>query len=272
MEYQRRCAYCLRRITQLAAACLGIVILSYQAMAGQQLHTLSIAAEYVTGEYEATEAIDEWYFPVTIKYYTGHYAYRVTVPYLSVSAPAGTTIAGPGGEIIVGDANTRVTESGLGDVIVAASYRDVLNKKALGRFLDITAKIKIASADENRGLGTGENDYSMQADATGFYGRFVPYATLGYTWRGDPPDVDLGNVWFVTLGTKYRYTERFSGSVEGYYRQASYPGTDDHRALTLALDCQLNARRHWGGYLMRGLSDASPDWGVGMQVTTQFGH
>ena len=30
--------------------------------------------------------------------------------------------------------------------------------------IDLTGKVKFGTADENKGLGTGENDYAVQAD------------------------------------------------------------------------------------------------------------
>ena len=90
-------------------------------------------------------------------------ALRLTVPYLNVRAPEGTIITGPGGEPIPGE-GPMTTNSGIGDVIAGITLYDVLSNRRLGFAMDLSAKVKLGTADETKGLGTGENDYTVQAN------------------------------------------------------------------------------------------------------------
>ena len=58
---------------------------------------------------------------------------------------------------------TTSSASGLGDVTASAGY--ALFASADHTFgLDLTGKVKFATADENKGLGTGKNDYGLALD------------------------------------------------------------------------------------------------------------
>jgi hypothetical protein len=60
--------------------------------------------------------------------------------------------------------------------------------------------VKFGATDVELGLGTGEHDYSLQADLFRFFDRFTGIGTAGYTVRGDPDAVDLEDQFFASLG------------------------------------------------------------------------
>lgn len=231
---------------------------------------ITAGAEYSSGDYGGTEPIDEWYVPVTGKYSAGHYVVRLTIPYLSLTAPSGTVVLSTGqdGEAITTDSGPRSTESGLGDIIAALTYQDLFNTELSSDVaLDLTGTIKFGTADENKGLGTGENDYSLQADLYKFYGKFTPYGTLGYKLRGDPPGTDLDNVWFAIVGGLYNISPKLGSGLDFYYREASFPGASEQQELTGYFSYQLPQNRVLQVYGFRGFSDGSPEWGGGIMLT-----
>ncbi|MFO7650989.1 MAG: hypothetical protein R6X13_06605, partial [bacterium] len=69
--------------------------------------------------------------------------------------------------------------------------------------LDLTGKVKFGTADFDQGLGTGEQDYSLQAGLFRFFDRFTAIGTAGYTVRGDPDDVDLDDQFFASRSSTY---------------------------------------------------------------------
>ncbi len=121
---------------------------------------LSTGVNYTSGDYGGAVDIDEVYVPITGHVDYGRFGFRLTVPYLSVKAPEGTIITDPGGQAVQGT-GASTTESGLGDIIGSVTLYDVINNRELGIALDLTGKIKFATADEDKGLGTGEHDYSV---------------------------------------------------------------------------------------------------------------
>jgi hypothetical protein len=248
-----------------------LIVTGQAAMADSGRFKLTTGAEYTTGEFGGTESIDEWYVPVTGKYITGQYVFRLTVPYIRLTAPAGTVSEGTDGGVITTGGGARTTEDGLGDVIAGTTYQDVFNTEASADIaLDLTGKIKLGTADEDKGLGTGENDYTIQADLIKFYDRFSPYGTLGYKLRGEPSGVDLDNVWFGVVGGIYDIASKLNGGLDFYYREASFPDGSDQQELTGFLGYRLSNTHRLQGYLIHGFSDGSPDWGGGLMLTTVF--
>jgi hypothetical protein len=229
----------------------------------------SFGAEYATGEYGGNKSIDEWYLPVTGEYLTGSWLFRLTVPYIEVTAPAGTVVSGGrGGDFIVSGRGPRRTESGLGDIIAGVTYQDILGtEQSVGLAVDLSGDIKFGPADEDKGLGTGENDYTVQADVYKYLDAFTPYATLGYRFRGDPDGANLDNGWLYTLGTMYRVSDRVSWSADYYFSEASSSASDDAKELSAGLSYNVNERQRLLGYVIKGVSDGSPDWGVGVLFT-----
>lgn len=55
------------------------------------------------------------------------------------------------------------TESGLGDIVTAVAY-NFYNIAAPQVGANVTGKIKFGTADKNKSLGTGMNDYVVQLD------------------------------------------------------------------------------------------------------------
>lgn len=229
----------------------------------------TMGAEYSSGDYGGSKSIDEWYLPFTVRYLTGPWVLRLTVPYIEVTAPSGTVVTGgEGGDFIVTGPGPRTTESGLGDIIAGVTYRDLLStERSDDLAVDLTGKVKFGTADEDKGLGTGENDYTIQTDIYKFINRFTPYAMLGYRFRGDPPDANLHNSWLLMLGTSYDVSNRVSWSIDYYYAQASSRFADDAGEVTAGLDYRTGNAETLRGYLFKGVSDGSPEWGAGVMVT-----
>src|SRR5262245_10950112 len=112
----------LPRITSvLAAATLTAAPLAALA-AADDLVTWSVGAEYSSGDYGAPQKTDIFYVPFSVKYETGRWAYRATVPYVEITGP-GNVIGAGGDRIVVPGVNQpRRTASGLGDIVGSVFY------------------------------------------------------------------------------------------------------------------------------------------------------
>lgn len=229
----------------------------------------SAGAEFVSGEYGGDESVDEWYVPLSTWVDVGRVSFRVTVPYLSVDAPSGTIIEGPGGQPIIGD-GPRTTESGLGDIVAAVTVRDVLTAMEGDLALDLTGRVKLGTADEDKGLGSGETDYTVQADLLRFFPKFTAVGSVGYVFRGDPDDYDLDDGMIAMLGGTWFIGNARSLGLFMEYREASFMDNDDRLEATGYFGWPI--REGWRGsvYLIAGLSDSSPDFGAGFSVRTAF--
>jgi hypothetical protein len=257
------------RIAVSCLAALSGLAAPTAVLATEPTFSLGVGAEYTTGDYGGDASVDEVYVPVTATYDANRVSLRLTVPFLSVRAPEGTIIEGPDGQPIVGE-GPRTTESGLGDIVAAATVFDVLRSSTGDVALDVTGKVKFGTADEDKGLGTGEQDYTLQADLFRFYERFTAIGTAGYTFRGDPEGVNLNDAFFASLGGTYAVSSTVRCGAFYDFREASYPGNDDMHEVSVFAAIRFSDAWRLQSYLLAGFTDSSPEWGLGMTATRRF--
>ena len=251
-------------ITTLAA-------LSGAAHAGDSRVTLTTGMDYSSGKYGGTQSTDIRYVPVIAKYETGPWVLKLTVPYISVTAPSGGTVVSvdPSGRLIRRSVGPRTTNSGMGDIVTGASY-NLLNNTATQTAMDVTGKIKFGTADDAKGLGTGKMDYSLQADLYKTYGQTTALGTLGYRVLGNPAGVTLHNVWFGSVGAAYKFNKETSGGLVLDLREPSTSTGAAMREVTAYVTHKLGERYKLQGYALKGFTDASPDWGMGAMISAGF--
>ena len=213
--------------------------------------TLSTGVDFASGSYGGDVDIEDTYVPLTATADYGRVAFRLTVPYLSVSAPGSGAL---------------VTESGLGDIIGSVTFYDVVSSQSLGIAMDITGKVKFATADENKGLGSGENDYSVHADVYKFIDNFTLLSSIGYKFRGDPAGLDLDDVFMASLGGTYKFTADVKGGLFFDYRESSISGSDSVQELSAFVSRRVSENWRLQVYGLTGFTDSSPDWGGGLQI------
>jgi len=127
-------------------------------------------------------------------------------------------------------------------------------------WMGITLKAKIATADENKLLGTGKNGYAAQLEMLkGMVGGYVGYKILG-----DPAFVNFNNVAYGALDLSHKTSDATRFTLEGYLEQPIIDGKDPKRERSLIVSHRLDEQRRITGYVLKGFSDASPDWGAGI--------
>ena len=255
-------------LTAIASSITVLAIMAapnVQAEDDPQLN-FSVGYDYSTGSYGNTSDTDIHYIPFSLSYKAFPWNLKLTVPYIRITGPGGVVGGVDGGLVIGTGSNKRMTEQGIGDVVVSTSYAlDTLWDS--GPFVDLTGKIKFATADEEKGLGTGENDYSLQIDVANTYGQVTPFATLGYKFMGDPSGIELDDIWFGSVGFDYKISSSLNGGVSLDFREATFSGSDDPREAVGYLNWKLSNNLSVMSYGVIGFSDGSPDTGVGLQLT-----
>jgi hypothetical protein len=259
-------AYHGRRV--LAAALLATS--APLALGAEGLTTYSLGADYTTGKYGADQSTDILYIPFTGKYETGPWTARLVVPWIRITGP-GNVVGAPGDTVVLnnGASAERRTESGLGDVVASAFY-NVLNERNSPFGLDLGGKVKFGTADETRGLGTGKNDYSVQADAFKPIGALTPFGSVGYRWYGDPQDINFKNVFYWSAGASYKLSQPTTIGV-AYDHRPRIVDTGSHVSEATAFVSQkLNADWKLQVYGVKGFSSGSPDWGLGAVLAYSY--
>lgn len=230
--------------------------------------SVSTGFDFSSGDYGESESTDVWYVPLNVKYeWRRRWIFRVTVPYIRVTS--GGSIVTAGDVIAVASAGARETNEGIGDVMVGVTYRLDPPRPAFP-YVDLTTKLKIPTASESKGLGTGEVDTTLQIDVMKPFGRLTPFATAAFRFVGDPPDADLTDTFSASLGLDWRFAKALSGGVYYGWRQTASRSLGEAHEIVPYFSWKVAEHFTIGPYAEVGLSTAAPDFGAG--ITFGFKH
>jgi hypothetical protein len=243
------------------------MLIAQGALAAQEGElTLGGGLHYSSGDYGTGTTTRITSLAAHARYETGPWIYKATLPYLRVTGE-GNVIPGLGR--VRGGPPRRTSASGLGDVVLSATYGAYYDRAStLG--IDLTGKLKLGTADADEGLGTGEHDAIFLVDFYRTFGRVIGFGGIGYHILGDLPGVPLDNVWSATLGASYRLDARDSAGFMLEGRQRVSPSASPQREISGFLIRRLE--RSWRAqlYALIGLADGSPDWGAGLSFARPF--
>lgn len=246
----------------------------------------STGIEYSSGKYGNTQSTDIIYVPFTLNHVAGRAAFSLTLSYISITGPGGIIpgygriasanspmVTGGGGGMNFGmsgqgSTQTTTTNSGMGDVITSAAYR-LHASDAMS--LDVVGKIKFGTANANKGLGTGKNDYAAQFDG---YFRLdeadTLMATAGYKVVGAPEGIATNNIAYGALGldhgldTDTRIGAVFNAAQSAFATSAALRDVSVYVSQNISNDTML----HFS--LLKGLADGSPDYGGKLLLSGRF--
>ena len=248
-------------VIALLAPCFGM------ATAGEL--SLTTGLDTSIGKYGSTASTVVRYLPFIVKYEQGRSTFKATLPYVSITSPAGggtVTVDANGNVISSGGAGPRVTQAGQGDVVASYSY-SVIEQPWHGVMLDASLKVKLPTGDENKGLSTGERDFTAMADFYFPTGKLTPFLSLGYRMPGNPPGGALLNTWMGSLGAGYKLSKSDSAGLMFDARQASSAGSEASREMTAYWVHKFTPETKCQLYAVKGFSDASADYGLGLMLS-----
>ena len=250
--------------------CATLLFVPSQTSAATDGETsIILGAEYTSGDYGTSSKTKIWYFPVSLRYETDANAASVTVSYLSVEGRGDVVVTGGGmgmGSQTVKRTSTQTgtrTDSGFGDVILTGTHK--LSGTATSR-IDLTGKIKLGTADETDNLGTGENDYAVQLDFEKDHNINSVFGSAGYKIFGDPPGTDYKNVFYGFIGFSHKLDAARAAALTFDAQQAALSGGSSQSEITLFLNNRLDKKTRVTGYVLKGFSNGSPDWGLGVTL------
>lgn len=287
----------------------AFVVASASALAADGL-SINIGTDYTSGKYGGTDRTSVTAIPLSAKYVSGPVTLRLSTSWLSVTgtgvvipsgiggigSTGGSTGSGSGGTVGVfgcaadnrGGARkpedngpcatttagagaaapaVRRTEQGFGDIVAALVYNAV---NANGLQVDVTGKIKFATASDTKGLGSGKNDYAVQVEVEQSVGKGFVNGGVGYKWLGDPVGISLRNVVYGSIGGGFKPTGDTTVGLSYDYSQAARSGGTAPQEVSLYASQRVTKNIKLNGYLFKGLSDSSPDWGAGVNVGYTF--
>ena len=226
---------------------------------------LSIGGYFAQGDYGEAVDTEIIYVPVTYEWNAGEWGLQLTAPYLQVTG-LGNVLVNVGGVTQAVAGAEVTTSSGPGDVIASLVYR-VPPWAERVPFVDLRLDVKLPTADETKGMGTGEVDASVQVDLSQDFSGIVGFATLGYTWRGETTLFPgLSDAAFAQIGLAVPLNDRVNIGAYYDYREAASKFSAESHELLPYVNWQLSD--HWSvtGLISTGFTEASADLGVLAQL------
>ncbi|MHC4641750.1 MAG: transporter [Planctomycetota bacterium] len=261
----KRRLFALSICVWVAGTLIGPVEISFAGADTSPSWQYGLSFSYLTGDYGGDEDTDIYYTALSIKRYLGEGDVTLTIPYLDISD--GATYVGGEVEPIAGGGGG----SGPGDVILKGRYYAVEQDELLP-YIDLVGSIKLPTADEDKGLGTGKTDLTFMAE---FARRLesenlIALWEVGYTFVGDPSGYDADNRWLYSAGLAYELDSEItlSGYLDG--RTAIFEGNDDPLSLLLIGEYKYRPDLRFDTLLEIGLNDGAPDFGITFRVRKRF--
>lgn len=234
--------------------------------ASAQSAELSASAEYQEGDYGTGESVETLTLRSRVRVEAGRVFFYGDLPWQRIEAP-GNVVGGGGGLLglpIVIDptrpAARRVRE-GIGDLRVGGGVRAAA---PAGIEVALIGEVKLPTAAD--GLGTGEADFSVGAEASRAIGPVTPFAAISYTMPGDPQGYELRDSFALRGGVSARLGPGLRGTLAYGQARSLSPLVPDERELSTALEIGLSERLSLGLHGSAGLSEGSPDVGAGVRL------
>lgn len=263
------------------ALALALVVVAPLAAVAQDAPrwSLSTSVDYSVGDYGTGEDTTLLYVPFTLGVRPlDRLSLSLTVPFIRQTTQ--TVVLTGGGVAVDRRGRSRLatatrsdvtrTEEGLGDVLLKGAWVAVQERAVIPEVTPYL-KIKFPTADEDRGLGTGEFDETVGVDLSKrLFDDLFGYLTLAYTIIGSPPGADLDNSFGWSVGAAYAVVPRISVFAFLDGATAISPGQDDPLEARVGAEVTVTRALRLTGSVTRGLSDGSPDWGGSLGLALRF--
>jgi hypothetical protein len=248
---------------------------------------VGLSAYYSSGTYGSGSRTDILSIPLSIRRMFQDGDVTLIIPYLSVTGDCNVTLLSGvpnrtggtcptrtvtrnGRATQTRTTNTRTTESGIGDVLLQGRYY-VLDEKDWLPTIALIARLKLPTADRDRGLGTGEFDEKFGAQLSkNLTDKWIAFADIGYTFIGSPPGVELKNQWNYDIGAGYYLTPNLLASVYYEYWSAVVSGLQDPQDLYFDLSYKLTQTFRLNAGFLVGLTNGAPDYGLTGGLAARF--
>lgn len=183
----------------------------------------------------------------TLGYMAKDYDLAVTVPFVSLNQSA---------------AGQSASESGVGDVVAQAGYR-LVPERENGLSLNGALAVKLPTADEAKGLGTGRTDIGVTLMLNDRLGPVRLHLLGGFIKVGDPAGQDYNDVYLYGAGVSgIRGETGLYASLEG--RRALVAGADNPLEVHAGFFHMFGHRFAIRGAAFAGLNDGGPAYGASL--------
>ncbi len=257
-----------------AMAVLLVLLAAGRGSAEEREHfQLKVGPSYDQGDFGTRDTTRTFFFPATLKYLGDRFDFGVTGAFVLIDTVGGVRPIEGIPTATAGPRTRRVTNSGVGDTLLKGRWFLVDDPGLQSPLPALTpfAKVKIPTADEKRFLGTGKTDYGFGLEFDKQFAPFILFGDVGYTVIGSPAGQDFRNRPAASLGGGMKVTNAVTVSALVDWRRAIVRGGEDPVELFGILTYKVAPTLSLSPNVLVGLTDGSPDFGVGVELSYKFG-
>ena len=163
------------------------------------------------------------------------------------------------------------SEEGIGDINLVAKYLLIQEGERNPAFT-VKGVVKFDNGDYDKGLGSGDNDYSFFAVASKTIGDITLHGMVGYTWVGDKKDENLRDITLYGIAVDYALAEPFHilAEINGNRHPDRTTEEDDPRNALAGITYKVSDHLTLDAAYRWGLSDSVPDWSTTMGASITY--
>jgi len=239
--------------------------------AGREHFQLKVGGGYDQGDFGTRDTTRSFYAPVTFRYLGERFDVGVTASLIYLDTESSVVVIE--GVPTPSDRLRRSRDAGFGDLYFKGRYY-LLDDAGPDSFVPGLApflKVKAPTADADKGLGTGEWDVGFGIEWDKRFREFFLLGDLSYTFIGEPPHQDFRNRPAASIGIGRQFTTQIAGTVMLDWRRSIVAKQDDALELTGIVQWRVARTLVVSPYVFVGLTDGSPDFGLGFEVSWKFG-
>lgn len=234
-----------------------------------------ITAGVVSANADAADAAGDAYASLSAKFSEGDFGTAVNYELYSLIPEFGyinseydLSASLPLQRLRVSGGGLSSTDSGIGDAVLRAGRRLSGNVES-GFSLTGALTIKLATGDENKGLGTGGTDVGASLSGSKKIGAYTYTALVGYTEVGEPSGVSYDNVVTYGIGANrsFSHTNVFI-ALQG--QTSAVPDGTAPLEFDVGFFHILSQDYVVITHAFIGLSDGSPNDGITLGVVRWF--
>jgi hypothetical protein len=253
-----------------------------------------IGFEFSSGKYRTDTRTDTIFIPFTVSYYpTERLDLFLEIPYIyqssgvvtagvysgmqgqsgmmasSVALMSAGSGMGASSTSSVPASSAKSARNGIGDITLKSGYIVVPEKGPIPQVRP-NAYIKFPTADRDKALGTGEFDGGLAVEVSKWFGKWYAYGETGYTIQGKTAALLLKNYLYYSGGAGYQVNVHFRPILLLKGSTAPAEGSTALLEARLKLKYQFTRNTGLDGYLAKGITASSPDYGAGLAVIYDF--
>jgi len=162
------------------------------------------------------------------------------------------------------------TEEGLSDISIRPEFLLIKEQESLPA-ISFAATFKTESGNKDKGLGSGETDYSLSLQFSKNFDPWTYHFNIGFTFVGEAEGETLDDVIFYNLAFEYSVNDKLGLMGELIGETNSDPSSGDEPfEFLLAFIYSISEKIALDVGVGAGLTDASPDFRAISGLTYEF--